>query len=336
MDVGIGFWVGFNVFVLVMLALDLGVFHRHAHAVSIKEAGAWSVMWISLSLIFNLLLYTFWGQISPGSLYTPGEAGLAFLTGYLIEKALSVDNIFVFVMVFSYFAVPAAYQHRVLFWGILGALVMRGGMIAAGAALIHQFHWVIWVFGGFLILTGVRMAFHNSAAKIHPERNLLVRILKRLIPVTADYDGQRFFVRRDGVLMATPLLVVLLVVESTDVIFAVDSIPAIFAVTEDTFIVYTSNVFAILGLRSLYFVLAGAVTRFRYLQIGLSVILGFVGFKMLLPDLSRVLLGTSLKIPIPYSLMVVALILTTAIVASILRTESGGRSDADSTGGPHR
>lgn len=325
MDVGIGFWVGFNVFVLVMLALDLGVFHRHAHAVSIKEAGAWSVMWVSLSLIFNLLLYTFWGRISPGSAYTPGEAGLAFLTGYLIEKALSVDNIFVFVMVFSYFAVPAAYQHRVLFWGILGALLMRGGMIAAGAALIHQFHWVIWVFGAFLILTGVRMAFHNSGTKIHPERNLLVRMLKRLIPVTADYEGQRFFVRRDGTLMATPLLVVLLVMESTDVIFAVDSIPAIFAVTEDTFIVYTSNVFAILGLRSLYFVLAGAVTRFRYLQIGLSVILGFVGFKMLLPDLSRVLLGSSLKIPIPYSLMVVAIILTAAIVASILRSEAEGR-----------
>ncbi|HEX5691946.1 MAG TPA: TerC family protein, partial [Roseiflexaceae bacterium] len=232
--------------------------------------------------------------------------------GYLIEKALSVDNIFVFVLIFTFFRVPDAYQHRVLFWGILGALLMRGVMILAGAALIKEFHWIIYVFGAFLIFTGIRMAFHKDE-EIHPENNPLVKLFKRIMPVTADYEGAKFFVRKAGTLMATPLLIVLLVVESTDLIFAVDSIPAIFAVTEDPFIVYTSNVCAILGLRSLYFLLAGVVDKFHYLKLGLSAVLAFVGVKMLLTD-------TAFKIPIVLSLGVIAAILTIAIVASLLRT----------------
>jgi tellurite resistance protein TerC len=322
-------WVGFNLFVLAMLALDLGVFHRDAHEVSVKEAAIWSVVWISLAMVFNLLIYLFWERLVPGSQYTAGEAGLAFLTGYLIEKALSVDNIFVFVLIFGYFAVPAKYQHRVLFWGIIGALLMRAGMIFAGAALIKQFHWIIWIFGAFLIFTGIRMAT-SKEEKLEPEKNPVIRLFKRFMPVSEHYDGQKFFTMKNGVRMATPLFLVLLMVETTDLIFAVDSIPAIFAVTQDPFIVYTSNVFAILGLRSLYFVLGGVMDKFHYLKLGLSFVLAFVGTKMLLPDVSAALLGTSYKIPTGVSLGVVAGIIAVAVIASLIRAnreEQAGHGD---------
>ena len=311
MDGTVWVWIGFNLFVLAMLALDLGVFHRSAHVVSIKEAAIWSVIWIGMALAFNAVLYLFWDRIAPGSQYTNSEAGLAFLTGYLIEKSLSVDNIFVFVLIFTYFAVPAQYQHRVLFWGIIGALLMRGLMIALGATLIKEFHWIIYLFGAFLIYTGIRMARHRNET-IHPDQNPLVRLVRRLMPVTERYEGQKFFVRKAGVLMATPLFLVLLLIETTDLIFAVDSIPAIFAVTQDPFIVYTSNVFAILGLRSLYFVLADMVHKFYYLKLGLSAVLTFVGVKMLLTD-------TAWKIPTGISLLVVISVIGVAIVASLLR-----------------
>jgi tellurite resistance protein TerC len=240
MEETIWMWVGFNLFVLAMLALDLGIFHRKAHVVSLKEAAVWSIVWITLALVFNSGIY-FWSGPEPA---------LKFFTGYLIEKSLSVDNIFVFVLIFSAFSVPAAFQHRVLFWGILGALLMRGTLILAGSVLLNEFHWIIYVFGAFLILTGIKMAFQRHAEQ-HPEDNPLVRLVRRLLPMTNGYEGDRFFVRRAGKWLATPLLLVLLSVEFTDLIFAVDSIPAIFAVTQDPFIVYTSNVFAILGLRSL-------------------------------------------------------------------------------------
>jgi tellurite resistance protein TerC len=322
-------WVGFNVFVLALLALDLGVFHRKAHAVSVREATIWSVIWISLSMLFNLGIYFFWHDLVPASPYSNADAALAFFTGYLIEKSLSVDNIFVFVLIFTYFSVPAKYQHRVLFWGILGALVMRAALILIGAALIHEFHWIIWIFGAFLIFTGIRMAFHKDE-ELHPEDNPLVKAVKRFMPVTQGYRGASFFVREAGKLMATPLLLVLLIVESTDLVFAVDSIPAIFAVTEDPFIVYTSNVFAILGLRSLYFLLAGVMHKFHYLKLGLSAVLTFVGVKMLLPDLSEFVTGVSYKIPTLLSLAVVAGILIIAVVASLLRARRlDDRPDAE-------
>jgi len=317
-------WVGFNLFVLAMLALDLGVFHRKSHAVSVKEGAVWSVVWIGLSLLFNLGVYLFWGRLMPGSGYSNGEAGLAFLTGYLIEKSLSVDNIFVFVLLFSYFAVPTAYQHRVLFWGVLGALLMRGLLIFAGAALLKEFHWIIWIFGAFLIFTGVKMGVSREK-EVHPERNPLVRLLRRVMPVTERYEGDRFFVRRAGALVATPLFLVLLIVESTDLIFAVDSIPAIFAVTQDPFIVYTSNVFAILGLRSLYFVLAGVMDKFHYLKPGLAVVLTFVGVKMVLVDIY--------KIPTAVSLGVIVTVLAVAVVASLVRARRLDRAAA--SGAPH-
>jgi tellurite resistance protein TerC len=301
-------WVGFNVFVLGMLALDLGVFHRKAHEVSIREAATWSGVWIALALAFNFAIYRFMGA----------DAGLEFLTGYLIEKALSVDNIFVFVLVFSYFRVPARYQHRVLFWGILGALVMRGLMIAAGAALIARFHWVIYLFGAFLVFTGIRMATQSEHA-IEPESNPVVRLVRRLMPVTNQYHGQHFFVKEAGRWVATPLFVVLAFVETTDLIFAVDSIPAIFAVTTDPFLVYTSNVFAILGLRALYFLLAGVIHRFHFLKLGLAAVLVFVGAKMLLADVY--------KVPIGLSLGVIALILATAIAASLLFPREAAEHD---------
>ncbi len=296
-------WVGFNAFVLAMLAVDLGVFHREAHEVSIREAGLWSALWITLALVFNFGVYRFLGA----------EAGLEFLTGYLIEKSLSVDNIFVFVLIFSYFQVPPRYQHRVLFWGILGALLMRGGMIAAGAALIREFHWIIYVFGAFLVFTGIRMATQTEHA-IEPESNPVIRLVRRFTPVTDQYHGQKFFVRQEVAgrvrRVATPLFVVVVLVETTDLIFAVDSIPAIFAITTDTFIVYTSNVFAILGLRALYFLLAGVIHKFHYLKLGLSVVLTLVGGKMLLTDVY--------KIPIGISLGAIALVLATSIAASLM------------------
>lgn len=304
-------WIGFNLFVLAMLALDLGVFHRKSHAVSTKEALTWSGVWISLSLVFNAVIYLFWDRMMPSSIYTNSEAGLAFLTGYLIEKALSVDNIFVFILIFSFFAVPAAYQHRVLFWGILGALVMRGVMILMGAALLKQFHWLIYIFGAFLIFTGIRMAFHRDA-EINPDQNPVVRFFRKLMPVSQNFEGDKFFIRRAGTLMATPLFLVLLIVESTDLVFAVDSIPAIFAVTQEPFIVYTSNIFAILGLRALYFLLANVMDKFQYLKLGLSAVLTFVGVKMVIVDFY--------KIPVGISLGVVAGILAASILASLWKT----------------
>jgi tellurite resistance protein TerC len=293
----IALWAGFTVFVLLMLAVDLGVFHRRAHAVSLKEAIAWSAVWIALALLFNVGVYVWRGS----------ETALEFLTGYLIEKSLSVDNIFVFVLLFSAFQVPAASQHRVLFWGILGALVLRGMLILTGSALLEEFHWVIYLFGAFLVFTGIKMAAHRNEEQ-HPENNPLVKWVGRLIPVTGRYEGNRFFVWRAGRWMATPLLLVLVAVESTDLLFAVDSIPAIFAVTRDAFIVYTSNVFAILGLRSLYFVFAGIVAKFYYLKAALSAILIFVGVKMLIAEVY--------KIPVGLSLAVIASTLALAILAS--------------------
>ncbi len=293
-------WIGFNLFVLAMLALDLGVFRRKAHTVSIKEAAIWSGVWITLAMVFNAGIYFFRGL----------EPALQFFTGYLIEKSLSVDNIFVFVLLFTSFAVPAAYQHRVLFWGILGALVMRGILIALGAVLFDTFHWVLYVFGAFLIFTGVRMAFHKEA-EVHPERNPLLKLVRRIVPITRDYERDRFLVWRAGQVLVTPLLLVLLAIETTDVIFALDSIPAIFAVTRDPFLVYTSNVFAILGLRSLYFVFAQMMGKFSYLKLGLAVVLSFVGVKMLLADIYH--------IPTLLSLVVIALVLAAAIVASVMR-----------------
>ena len=296
-------WVGFNVFVLAMLAIDLGVFHKDAHVVSIREAASWSAVWITLALLFNYGIYHFRGP----------EEGLQFLTGYLIEKALSVDNIFVFVLIFSYFNVPPRYQHRILFWGILGALLMRGAMIGAGAVLISRFHWIIYVFGAFLVVTGIRMATQSEMA-IEPESNPIIRFLRRFMKVTNLYHGQKFFVREEvgGRIrrVATPLFIVLVLVETTDLIFAVDSIPAIFAVTQDPFLVYTSNVFAILGLRALYFLLAGVIHKFHYLKLGLSAVLVFVGAKMLLTDIY--------KIPVSLSLVVIALLLAASIAASLL------------------
>ncbi|HBY94204.1 MAG TPA: hypothetical protein DEP84_09615 [Chloroflexi bacterium] len=299
MATNIWFWILFNAFVLVLLALDLGVFHRKAHAVSTKEAAAWSVVWITLALLFNIGVYFVAGR----------EPALEFLTGYLIEKSLSVDNIFVFVLLFAYFNVPAAYQHRVLFWGILGALIMRGALIGIGAYLIEQFHWVLYIFGAFLIFTGFRMAFQREQ-EIDVESNAVVRLVRRILPITSHYRGTRFFIREAGRLVATPLLVVLLVVETTDLIFALDSIPAIFAVTQDPFLVYTSNVFAILGLRALYFLLAGVIERFHFLKLGLSVILVFIGTKMLIEN--------RYPIPITVSLGVVAAVLVISVLASLL------------------
>lgn len=298
-------WIGFNAFVLAMLALDLGVFHRKAHAVSLKEAIAWTAVWVALAAVFNLGIWYYAGP----------QKALEFFTGYVIEKSLSVDNVFVFALLFSYFAVPAQFQHKVLFWGVLGALVMRAIMIAIGAALIAQFAWIIYVFGAFLILTGVKMIVKREE-EVHPERNPLVRGFKRLFPVTSDYRGDRFFVRERGVLLATPLFVVLLLVEFSDLIFAVDSIPAIFAITRDPFIVYTSNVFAILGLRSLYFALAGVLDKFHYLKIGLGLVLTFVGAKMLLSH-------TAWKIDTLLSLGVIAAILSISIVCSLLFPRRG-------------
>jgi tellurite resistance protein TerC len=295
-------WVTFTLFVLAMLALDLGVFHRKAHTVHYREALAWSGVWVGLALSFNLLVYHWFGA----------DRALEFLTGYLIEKALSVDNIFVFLMIFSYFAVPTAYQHRVLVWGILGALVMRALFIVAGAALLQRFHWVIYLFGAFLVFTGVRLLM-GSGAEVHPERNPVYRLFRRCVPAVDQYHGPAFTTVKDGRRYATPLLLVVAVVEATDVVFALDSIPAIFAVTTDPFIVYTSNIFAILGLRALYFALAGMLGKFHYLKVGLSLVLVFVGAKMLVAGV--------FKIPILVSLLVIVAVLGSSIAASLLRRQ---------------
>lgn len=275
----------FNVFVLVLLAIDLRVFHRRSHAVSIREALGWSAVWIGLALLFDLGLLLGFGK----------ERALAFLAGYLIEKTLSVDNLFIFLLIFSYFRVPASYQHKVLYWGILGALLMRGVFIAAGVALIREFHWVIYLFGGFLIVSGIRLGFEKKK-DIQPEKNLVLKLLRRLVPITSGYEGERFFVRREGRLYGTPLLVVLVVIETSDILFAVDSIPAILAVTVDPLVVYTSNVFAILGLRALYFALAGMMELFHFLHYGLAVILVFVGLKMVLAEWVDVPVGVTLGV----------------------------------------
>jgi tellurite resistance protein TerC len=297
-------WIAFNAFVVAMLALDLFVLHRKAHEVHWKEAAAWSTVWVLLSLTFAFGVHRFLGP----------EAGAMFLTGWLVEKALSVDNIFVFVLIFTYFSVPPKHQHRVLFWGILGALLMRGAMIATGAWLISRFHWIIYIFGAFLVVTGVRMATGGEHA-IEPGSNPAIRILRRILPITDRYHGQHFFVREPDSSgrrrwMATPLFAVLVLVESTDVVFAVDSIPAIFAITEEPFLVYTSNIFAILGLRAMYFLLAGVIHKFRLLKLGLAGVLVFVGAKMLVADV--------VKVPIGVSLGVVAGLLAASIAASLL------------------
>ena len=283
-----------------MLALDLGVFNRKAHAVTVKEAGAWTAVWVSLALLFNVGLYVVAGP----------QAGLEFLTGYLIEYSLSVDNIFVFVLIFSAFSVPPKYQHRVLFWGILGALIMRGAMIALGVVLISRFHWIIYGFGAFLVFAGIRMFFSDEEDTVDLENNIVLRFVRRLFPVTDGYREQKFTVREAGRRMITPLFLVLILIEVTDVIFAVDSIPAIFAITQDPFIVYTSNIFAILGLRSLYFLLAGIIDRFVYLRYGLAVVLTFVGVKMLLVDVFH--------IPTIVSLGVIVGTLAVSIIASLM------------------
>jgi tellurite resistance protein TerC len=302
-QVTIWFWVIFNLFILGMLALDLGVFHRKAHEVSFREAGIWTGVWVTLAFAFAVGIYMFAGQ----------EPALAFATGYLIEETLSVDNIFVMVLIFQYFGVPRKYQHRVLFWGIVGALIMRGIFILLGSVLIHRFHFVIYLFGGLLVVTGAKMAFREEAP-FDAETNRLLRWARRFLPMTRQYHGKEFVVREEGRLLATPLFLVLLMVEFTDLLFAIDSIPAIFAVTTDPFLVYTSNIFAILGLRSLYFLLAGIVHKFRFLKYGLSFILVFVGVKMLLSDIQ--------KVPIIASLIVIACALAISIIASLIVPET--------------
>ncbi|MCK6545296.1 TerC family protein [Myxococcota bacterium] len=307
-------WIGFLALVLVMLALDLGVFNKGDHVFTTREALGWTAVWVTIALLFTIVIYFMyehhWLGIAAGTELNGREASIQYLTGYVIEKSLSLDNIFVIALVFQYFHVPTKYQHRVLFWGILGALVMRGVMIAAGAALLHSFSWTIYLFGGFLVLTAVRMMM-GSTEKIDPEHNLLVRLARRFLPVSRGIESHDFFTRIDGRRAVTPLFLVLLVVESTDVVFAVDSIPAIFAVTSDPYLVFTSNIFAILGLRSLYFALASLLTEFRYLKQSLVIVLAYVGVKMLLSH--------HVKIPALLSLGIIATILAAGVIASIVR-----------------
>lgn len=308
-------WLGFSVLVLGLLALDLGVFHRRDREPRMSESLFWTVFWIALALVFNFGVYSWFGQ----------ARALEFLTGYLIEKSLSVDNIFVFLVLLTYFQVPAKLQHRVLFWGILGALVMRALFIWAGAALLARFHWVIYVFGAFLVWTGWKLLRERNET-FDPERSRMMQCIRRLVPATSYYEGHHFIVKQGGRWMATPLLVVLLAIEATDLVFAVDSIPAIFAITRDPFIVYTSNIFAILGLRALYFVLAGAIGRLRYLRTGLAVVLAFVGVKMLLADLY--------KLPVAVSLGVIAVVLGVTVVASLWKARDSHPS-APPLAAPH-
>jgi len=367
-------WIGFILFILLLLALDLGVFHRKAHAISMKEALGWSAVWISIGLAFSVVVYfayeNHWlglGLPHPGDhtaimdqmAITPSNpqginngssATLKYITGYLIEKSLSVDNIFVIAMIFGFFAVPAIYQHRVLFWGILGALVMRGVMIAVGAKLIAEFNWIIYIFGGFLILTGFKMLFMDSD-EANPGENVIVRLVTRIFPVTERFHGQHFFVRagssasaeaatpgeiaqtdkavefaKVGTLMITPLFITLIIVEVTDLIFAVDSIPAIFAITTDPFLVFTSNVFAILGLRSLYFALAGMMDKFRYLKVSLAFVLMLVGIKMLTHTYLKKILGENFNL---YLLGAVMLILAAGVVASLVSNKREAHAPAN-------
>lgn len=324
-----GAYLGFFALVLVFLALDLGVFHREAHVVGMREAVGWTVVWIAAALLFNAAIFVLyeqhWMDLGLNVPQLDGtvrpvvggfEAAKLFFAGYVVEKSLSIDNVFIMAMIFGYFGTPAKYQHRVLFWGILGALIMRGAMIAVGAQLIQSFSWVIYLFGGFLILTAVKMAVISDAG-VDPEKNILIRLVRRLMPVTPGYEGQKFFTRLDGRRAATPLFLALVMVEFTDLVFAVDSIPAIFAITADPFLVLTSNVFAILGLRSLYFCLAAAIGRFRYLKPALIAILLFVGTKMLL-------VHSPWKVSTTVSLAVVLTILTIGIVASALGVRRSG------------
>jgi tellurite resistance protein TerC len=297
-------WIGFSLFILFMLGLDLGLFNRKAHTITYREATIWSVVWITLASIFAGIV--FW--------YQGSQRGLEFVTGYLIELSLSVDNLFVFLLIFSYFKVPARYQHRVLFWGVMGALVMRLTMIFVGAALINRFNWIIYIFGAFLVYTGIRM-FRQEDTDIQPEENVVVRLVTRYIPLTRTYEGEHFFTRVDGKLTGTLLLLVLVIVEVTDLVFAVDSIPAIFAITTNTFIVYTSNVFAILGLRSMYFLLAGVVEKFHYLKMGLAIVLTFIGAKMLV-------VAVGIHIPIWISLVFVGVVLLSSVAASLIWAKS--------------
>ncbi len=292
-------WIGFNVVVFILLFLDLKVFHRKTHIIGVKESLLWSAFWIGLSLLFNLGIY-FW----RGS-----ETALHFLTAYMVEKSLSVDNLFVFLLIFTYFAVPAVYQHKVLFWGILGAIVMRLAFILAGVAIVERFHWALYILGAFLVVAAIRLALRKDE-KIDPGRNPVLRLFRRFFRVTEDYEGDRFVVRRAGLLMATPLLVVVLVVETTDIVFAVDSVPAVLGITLDRFIAYSSNVCAILGLRALYFALAGVMGMFRYLTYGLATVLFFIGVKMLIIDVY--------EMPVGIALGVVGAVLLISIVASLL------------------
>jgi tellurite resistance protein TerC len=296
-------WISFNAFVLLMLALDLGVFHRKSHEITVKEALIWTGVWITLAMLFNIFIDFYFGK----------DKAIEFFTGYLIEKSLSVDNIFVIIMIFSYFNVPKPYQHKVLFWGILGALVMRAAFIFAGIELIHKFHWLIYIFGGFLIFTGIRMVKAGDV-QLDLEHNPVVKFVRRIVRVTPAFHEDKFFTRIDGILWATPLFLVVVMIEATDLIFAVDSIPAILAISEDPFIVYTSNVFAILGLRSMYFALAGIEKYFRFLKFGLAVVLVFVGAKMCLMDF--------VKIPVEVSLIVIVFVLGISMIASMVATRS--------------
>ncbi len=295
-------WLGFILFVFIMLALDLGVFNRKAHEIKLKEAVLWSLFWVSLALLFNLGVYIWDGH----------EQGITFLTGYVIEKSLSIDNLFVFLLIFNYFAVPRKYQHKILFWGVLGAIILRAIFIFAGIALIERFHVMVYLFGSFLIFTGIKLAVEGEK-KIEPEKNIVLKIFRKIFPTTKEFGEGNFFVRQNYKWYATPMLVVLIVVETSDLVFAVDSIPAILAISRDSFIVLTSNIFAILGLRALYFALAQVVDKFAYLQVALSVILTFVGIKMVIVDFYKIQTATSL--------LVIASVFTLAIVASIIKNQ---------------
>jgi tellurite resistance protein TerC len=308
-------WTGFAIFILVMLTLDLGVFHRKAHAIGVREAFGWSIFWISLALLFNVFVYYEYGS----------DKAMEFLTGYLIEESLSVDNLFVFLVILSYFSVPPSYQHRVLFFGILGAMVFRAIFIFAGVGLLTLFDWMIYVFGGILVLTALKLLFQEES-HFQPERSPMFRLFRWIVPCVSDYRGTRFVVRENGHWFATPLLLVLVVIESADIVFAVDSIPAILAVTRDPIIVYTSNIFAILGLRALFFLLAGLLGKVHYLKIGLAFVLAFVGVKMLVSDVW--------KIPIHISLIVIAGLLVVAVVASLARFYLVGPDEVDEVSVP--
>ena len=295
------FWIVFGIIIITVLAIDLGVLNKRAHKIELKEALAWSGVWITLALLFNVFVYFQFGKVKA----------LEFLTAYVIEYSLSVDNIFVFILIFSFFSVKPQYQHKVLFWGILGALIMRAIFIFAGVALINRFHWIVIIFGGFLLISGIKMLFQKEEVAVEPEKNGLVRLFRRFLPVSDNLHGDSLFIRQNKKLYATPLFLVLLVIESTDLIFAVDSIPAVLAISKDTFIVFTSNIFAILGLRSLYFAVSGVMGLFRYLKVGLAIVLSFVGLKMLASYFH-------IEIPILFSLAIIISILLVSIIASLI------------------